>query len=153
MVSQALRQRFTPLKLARFFLFTTIYWLLIQWIMNQFVLYDRQNRALQPAYYDAQLLTQAEYTQLADPQVRSFSFNAGESIFEKAPRPNWEQEQTPKFKSLYGDKYFLQITTKGTAPFLSLWYGTFSFVFILLCGSAYCLCIHQRQHQKIQIHL
>jgi len=114
-----------PLYLAVVFnvvLLTSLFW---QWFFNQFWLYDSQNRNLQPQHYEAEVLTKEEFMRLSDPEVATITLDDGNRQFTEAPADDWEKANIPKFKSVYDGRYFVRVTTKGTAHTLRDWYPTF----------------------------
>ena len=114
-----------PLYLAVVFNVVLLTSLFCQWFFNQFWLYDSQNRNLQPQHYEAEVLTKEEFRRLSDPEVATITLDDGNREFTKAAGNDWEKANIPKFKSVYDGRYFVRITTKGTAHILRDWYSTF----------------------------
>ncbi len=103
-------------------LLTSLFW---QWFFNQFWLYDSQNRNLNPKHYEAEVLTTEEFSRLSDPEVATITLDDGNRQFTQVPADDWEKAGIPKFKSVYDGRYFVRVTTKGTAHTLWDWYPTF----------------------------
>ncbi len=85
-----------------------------QFSISRFWLYDKQNRALNPDHYSAELVTKADFDQIADPSIRTIALSNG-SQFTKADRPEWEEKVIPFYKPIGTNDYYLKVTTKGTA--------------------------------------
>lgn len=88
-----------------------------QFAFSRFLHYDKQYRLLHPDHYNAELVTKADFDQIADPNIRTIALANG-SQFIKADRPEWEKEMTPYYKAMENGKFYIKITTKGTAHFL-----------------------------------
>ena len=88
----------------------------LQFAFSRFLHYDKQYRFLHPDHYNAELVTKADFDQIADPNMRTIALSNG-SQFTKA-RPEWEKEMIPYYKAMDNDKFYIKITTKGTAHVL-----------------------------------
>jgi len=115
------------MKKERFALFATgcllalvvsLFW---QWLSMRLWLYHSQNRNLNPADYEVCVLTADEYQQLINPDVREVRIGNGSQTIIKAGDQDWEAKAKSRYKSVYNGKYYVQITTKGTAHFLVYW--------------------------------
>lgn len=112
------------MKKERFVLFATgcllalvisLFW---RWASMQFWLYHSQNRNLNPADYKAMVLTPNEYEQLINPDVREVRIGNGSITMIKAGDQDWEEKAKSRYKSVYNGKYYVEVTTKGTAHLL-----------------------------------
>jgi len=115
------------MKKERFVIFATcclivlvisLFW---QWLSMRFWLYHSQNRNLNPADYEVRVLTPDEYEQLINPEVREVRIGNGSITMIKTGDQDWEAKAKSRYKSVYNGKYYVQITTKGTAHFLVYW--------------------------------
>ncbi len=114
-------------------LFFHVFWL---WAFARFLHRDAQSRSLAPEHYDVQVVTAADYRRLADPAVRVVKFDDGTTL-EKAPV--WERIVLPNFKPTDEGKFYVLVTTKGTAHFLSyVEPHYFMIAFFAACGIAAC---------------
>ncbi len=115
------------MKKERFVLFASwcilvlVIFLFWRWVSIRFWLYHSQNRQLNPADYEARVLTPNEYEQLINPDVREVRIGNGSETMIKAGDQDWEAKAKSRYKSVYNGKYYVQITTKGTAHFLVDW--------------------------------
>jgi len=96
-----------------------------QWVFMRFWLYRSQNRNLSPADYEVRVLTPDEYEQLVNPDVRQVRVASGSEIMIKAGDPDWEAKAKSRCKSVYNGKYYVEVTTKGTAHALGYCYQIF----------------------------
>lgn len=87
----------------------------IQWITMALVHRDAQYRLLAPQYYLVEVLTPADYRLLADPSNRDVVLSDGRRI-EKAPA--WDEIVLPSYKLADDGKFYVLVTTKGTAHML-----------------------------------
>ena len=117
--------------------------LLGQWASMQFWLYHSQNRVLNPADYEARVLTPSEYEQMLNPKVREVRIANGSQTIIKAEEQDWEAKVKPRYKSVHSGKYYVEVTTKGTAHALVHWYGTFAPVAIFSLGGLLFLILHR----------
>ena len=117
--------------------------LLGQWASMQFWLYHSQNRVLNPADYEARVLTPSEYEQMLNPEVREVRIANGSQTIIKAEEQDWEAKVKPRYKSVHNGKYYVEVTTKGTAHALVHWYGTFAPVAIFSLGGLLFLILHR----------
>jgi len=117
--------------------------LLGQWASMQFWLYHSQNRVLNPADYEARVLTPSEYEQMLNPEVREVRIANGSQTIIKAEEQDWEAKVKPRYKSVHSGKYYVEVTTKGTAHALVHWYGTFAPVAIFSLGGLLFLILHR----------
>ena len=106
-------------------LFILVLYLSWQAFFMRFWLYQTQNRNLSPDHYDVLVLTSSEYEQFVNPEVRRVSFANGSQTFVKAADPNWEAKAKSRYKPVYDGKYYVEVTTKGTAHVWVHWYGSF----------------------------
>jgi len=137
------------MKKERFVLFATVclfilvIFLFWQWVFMRFWLYDSQNRVLNPADYEARVLTPSEYEQMLNPEVREVRIANGSQTIIKAEEQDWEAKVKPRYKSVHSGKYYVEVTTKGTAHALVHWYGTFAPVAIFSLGGLLFLILHR----------
>lgn len=116
------------MKKERFVLFATgcllplVIFLFWQWASMRFWLYHSQNRHLNPADYEARVLTPNEYEQLINPEVLGeVRIGNGSQVMIKTGDQDWEAKAKSRYKSVYNGKYYVQVITKGTAHFLVYW--------------------------------
>ena len=88
-----------------------------QFSISRFWLYDKQNRLLNPDHYNAELVTRADFDQIADPNMRTIALSNG-SQFTKADRPEWEKEIISFYKPIDNSDHYIKVTTRGTAHVL-----------------------------------
>ncbi len=123
-----------------FILVISLFW---QWVFMRFWLYHSQNRVLNPADYEARVLTPSEYEQMLNPEVREVRIANGSQTIIKAEEQDWEAKVKPRYKSVHNGKYYVEVTTKGTAHALVHWYGTFAPVAIFSLGGLLFLIFHR----------
>lgn len=87
----------------------------LQWITMNVVHRDAQYRSLAPEYYLVEVLTPTDYRLLADPSNRDVVLSDGRRI-EKAPV--WDEIVLPNYKLTDDGKFYVRVTTKGTAHML-----------------------------------
>jgi hypothetical protein len=116
-----------------------------QWVFTRFWLYHSQNRNLNPDDYDVLVLTSSEYEQFVNPEVRQVSFANASQRFVKAADRDWEDKAESRYKSVYDGKYYVEVTTKGTAHVLVHWYGSFVPAAVFSVAALLLLIVY---HQK-----
>ena len=90
-----------------------IFW---SWVFARYVHADAQYRTLRPEYYDVQVVTNAEYLQLADRTVPKVTLSNG-STMEKSLA--WYDVVLPGYKPAPDGEHYVLVTTYGTAHVLS----------------------------------
>jgi hypothetical protein len=102
------------------------------WVMMEFVHRDAQYRSLAPEHYLVEVLSPADYDLLADPSNRDVVLSDGRRI-QKAPV--WDEIVLPKYKLTDDGKFYVRVTTKGTAHMLPYVRHHFlMFGFFAACG-------------------
>lgn len=117
----------------------TLFW---QWVFTRFWLYHSQNRNLGPEDYEVRVLTSSEYEQLVNPDVRQVDVANGSQTMIKADDLDWEAKAKSRYKAVYNGKYYVEVTTKGTAHALAYWYGTFVPAAIFSLGALLFLAVY-----------
>ena len=103
-----------------------------QWVMMAFVHRDAQYRLLAPEHYKVQVLTPADYHLLADPSNRDVVLSDGTTLHKA---PVWDKIALPNYKPTDDGKFYVLVTTKGTAHLLSYVGPHFLIIgFIAACG-------------------
>ncbi len=123
-------------------LLVLVIFLFQDWASMRFWLYHSQNRHLNPADYEARVLTPNEYEQLINPEVREVRIGNGSITMIKAGEQDWEEKAKSRYKSVYNGKYYVQVTTRGTAHALIHWYGTFVPAVIFSLGGLLFLMVY-----------
>lgn len=126
-------------------LLALVVFLFWQLVFMRFWLYHSQNRKLNPADYEVRVLTAEEYRQLINPEVREVPIGNGSQTMVKGGDPDWEARAKSRYKSVYDGKYYVEITTKGTAHVLDHWYGTFVPAAIFSLGALLFLAVYHRR--------
>ena len=124
-------------------LFALVALLFSQWVFMRFWLYHSQNRNLNAADYEVRVFTPNEYEQMLNPDVRQVRRADGVVLLVKAEDPGWEAKAKSRVKPLYEGKYYVEVTTKGTAHALVYWYGTFLPAVIFSLGALVFLIIYR----------
>ena len=102
------------------------------WHSLQFVHWDAQYRSMDPQHYIVEVVTATDYHNLADPANREVKLSNGHTI-QKAPI--WEETILPKYKPTDDGRFYVLVTTKGTAHVLPYVSGyLFMFGFFAVCG-------------------
>ena len=96
-----------------------IMWIAGSTIFMQFVHYDSQYRLLNPDHYNADIITQDDYKQLANPENRSVDLASGRTL---KKGDVWDSHVLPKYKPVNDNSQYVLVTLRGTAPFMPLWY-------------------------------
>lgn len=113
------KQRFMfPILIALTMLFVLLGQLVTQWYMFRYRFYDSQNLVLNPQHYQATILTADEFAQLTDPNTRTVVLAAGEVTLSKSDLADRESHNLRAYQSVYDGRYYLKLTTKGTAHIL-----------------------------------
>jgi hypothetical protein len=128
-------------------LFALVVFLFWQLVFMRFWLYHSQNRKLNPADYEVRLLTAEEYEQLVDPNVRQVRVANGSQTMIKAADRDWQAKAKSRYKPVYNGKYYVEVTTKGTAHVLDHWYGTFVPAAIFSLGALLFLGVYHRREK------
>ena len=123
-------------------LFALVGFLFWQWVFIRFWLYRSQNRNLNPADYKARVLTAEEYKQLINADVREVRIGNGSQTIIKGEDPDWETKAKSRYKSVYNGKYYVEVTTKGTAHILDQWYSTLVPAAIFSLGALLLLAVY-----------
>ncbi len=118
-----------PILIALTMIFVLLGQLVTQWYMFRYRLYDSQNLVLNPQHYQATILTADEFAQLADPNTRTVVLAAGEVTLSKPDLADWERHNLPAYQSVYDGRYYLKLTTKGTAHILPYFWSFFPQIF------------------------
>jgi len=82
------------------------------WIMMQFIYRDAQYRLMDPQHYIVQVVTAADYHNLANPANRKVCLSDGHTIHKA---PIWDDVVLPKYKPTDDGRFYVLVTTKGTA--------------------------------------
>jgi hypothetical protein len=96
--------------------------------MLRFVHRDAQYRSLDPQHYIVQVVTAADYGNLADPANREVRLSDGHTIQKE---PIWDETVLPKYKPTDDGRFYVLVTTKGTAhmlPYVESEFIVFGFV-------------------------
>jgi hypothetical protein len=123
-----------------------IIWLVIHTVFMRFVLYDSQNRYLDPAHYDVEVVTQEDYGLLADAEKKTVELSGGRMVIK---RDGWGPDMVAHYKSVDDGAKYVAVRLRGTAAFVQQWY---SFGFPLLCmcivGIFYGVRYNRQQKQE-----
>lgn len=104
----------------------------VRWAFIRFVHVDAQNRILAPEHYDLEVVRGEEYRQLSDLANRETALSDGTKILN---RPMWEEVVLRGYKPISNEKYYVQVTTRGTAHMISyIEPYLLSFTLIAVCG-------------------
>lgn len=128
-------------------LFALVALLFSQWVFMRFWLYHSQNRNLNAADYEVRVFTPNEYEQMLNPEVRQVRRADGVVLLVKAEYPGWEAKVKSRVKPIYEGKYYIEVTTKGTAHALVHWYGTFLPAVIFSFGALVFLIIYRAKEK------
>ncbi len=102
------------------------------WAMMAFLHRDAQARLLAPDHYQVQVVTADDYRRLADPANRVVTLSDGTTL-EKAPI--WDEIVLPNYKPVCEGRYYVLVTTTGTAHYLSYVGPQFLMIgFFAACG-------------------
>ena len=105
--------------------------------MLRFVHRDAQHRALDPQHYIVQVVTAADYRRLADPANREVRLSDGHTIHKA---PIWDKVVLPNYKPTDDGRFYVLVTTKGTAHILPYVEGELIFFGVsLACGLFFSL--------------
>ncbi len=116
------------------------------WSFARFVHYHSQNRLLNPADYEAEVFSEADYKQLSDPGMTTVQLSDGRKITKAG---SWQSIVQPNYKPLDGGKRYILVTVKGTAPFLPNLEATFIPVLIVLAlGLVYAFVLLKRERKE-----
>jgi hypothetical protein len=120
--------------------------LLLFWqlVFMRFWLYHSQNRNLNPADYEVRVLTADEYEQLVDPNVRQVLVANGSQTMIKTADTDWEAKAKSRYKSEYNGKYYVEVTTKGTAHALPYCYQIIVTAAVFSLGALLFIALHHR---------
>jgi hypothetical protein len=94
---------------------TLLFELAAAWVIMRFVHRDAQYRLLAPDHYLVQVVTADDYRRLADPASRRVALSDGTTV-EKAPV--WNEIVLPNFKPTDDGRFWVLVTTKGSAHLL-----------------------------------
>jgi hypothetical protein len=119
-----------------------------QWFFMRFWLYHSQNRNLNPADYEVRVLTAEEYEHLIDPNVQQVRVANGSQTMIKTANPDWEAKAKSRYKPVYNGKYYVEVTTKGTAHALGYCYQILVPAAVFSLGALLFIALHHRMKKK-----
>ena len=100
------------------------------WTFVQFVHYHSQYTPLSPDDYVFELATKEDLEKLSDPSTTEITLSDGR-YFVKAPA--WHELNMPQYYAPSADgRWYVQVTTKGTAHFARRW--TENILFVLMAA-------------------
>jgi hypothetical protein len=104
--------------------------LISTWIFVHFVHYHAQYTPLSPNDYLFELATKEDMVKLSDPSVKEITLSDGR-YFVKAP--GWHQlNMTQYYAPSVDGRWYVRVTTKGTAHFARRW--TENILFVLMAA-------------------
>lgn len=105
------------------------------WVSLRFWLNDASYRSLAPEYYNVSVITPEEYRRLSDPANSDVTLSDGTHMVDRAPA--WFTKVLPNYKATRDGRFYVLVTTKGTAHILPYVEGRFLLLgFLTLCGFA-----------------
>jgi hypothetical protein len=100
------------------------------WIFVQFVHFHSQYTPLAPNDYLFELVTKEDLEKLSDPSVTDFTLADGRY---GVKAPAWHELNMPQYYARSADgRWYVQVTTKGTAHFARRW--TENILFVLMAA-------------------
>jgi hypothetical protein len=115
-------------RLSLVFSFMVLVSIISEWVFVQFVHFHAQNNVLSPADFNFDLATKEDYAKMSDPAVREFTYADGRYLV-KAPAYD-ELQMASYYAPSVDGRFYLQVTAKGTAPFVRYWTNSLAFVLI-----------------------
>ena len=122
-----------------------IMWIAINTVFMQFLHYDSQYRLLNPQHYNVEVITQADYKQLSNPENRSVTLSSGDT---KTKADTWDSHVLPKYKSVNNGSQYVLVTVRGTAPFIYQWYAGVLPIFVVCIFALFCGIKRRKQGES-----